>query len=449
MRPITVPARTATLLLTLALSACGSPASGASSTLSASDLDLDELSRAAVSDDAARAEASIAALRARGRAGFDALRTTHAAHIARLRDTQPRTPSAADARLRHALDRVSMQRDAHASGLYWHTDFEAALAESHATGKPILSLRLLGKLDEERSCANSRYFRTVLYANETVSAALAAGYVLHWSTERPAPRMTIDFGDGRTLERTFTGNSIHYLIDSDGRVIDALPGLSTPSDFLAELGAARGAFTRCGGLATDAADACYASVHRQAREQTAAAWTALRTQIPSLPALESFGGAPMPREAAQVPNAISARLAMMQTVGKMIVEMPALNAVQPVAAPAPTVAPESVDWSALVAPGAGDSVLDARSRALIMLKSRGRGEAIGPALARAATMDAMRNRFAMHDRLRGWLLADGPRPRLTDFNTRVYTELFLTPASDPWLGLRAPDVWDAIEDVSR
>ena len=449
MRPITVPAGTATLLLTLALSACGSPASGASSTLDTSNLDLDELSREAVSDDAARAEASIATLRARGRVGFEALRITHAANIARLRDTPPGTPSAADARLRHALDRVAMQRDAHASGLYWHTDFEAALAESRTTGKPILSLRLLGKLDEELSCANSRYFRTVLYANQTVSTALAAGYVLHWSSERPAPRMTIDFGDGRTIERTFTGNSIHYLIDADGRVIDALPGLSTPSDFLTELGAARGAFTRCSGLATDAADACYASAHRQAREQTAAAWTALRAQIPSLPALESFGGAPMPSDAVQVPDAISARLAMMQTVGKMVVEMPALNAVQPVAAPAPAVAPESVDWSALVPAGAAASVLDARSRALITLKSGGRGEAIGPALARAATMDAVRNRFAMHDRLRGWLLADGPRPRLTDFNTRVYTELFLTPANDPWLGLRAPDVWDAIEDVSR
>ena len=30
-------------------------------------------------------------------------------------------------------------------------------------------------------------------------------------------------------------------------------------------------------------------------------------------------------------------------------------------------------------------------------------------------------------------------------NTRVYAEVFLTPASDPWLGLQHADVWDAIE----
>jgi hypothetical protein len=71
-------------------------------------------------------------------------------------------------------------------------------------GKPILSLRLLGKLTDEFSCANSRFFRTVLYPNDEVSAVLRDRFVLHWRSVRPVPTVTIDFGDGRKLERTLT-----------------------------------------------------------------------------------------------------------------------------------------------------------------------------------------------------------------------------------------------------
>src|SRR5690606_2917456 len=109
---------------------------------------------------------------------------------------------------------------------------EAAKAAASATGKPILSLRLLGKLTDEYSCANSRFFRTILYANESVSKQLRENYVLHWESVRPVPKVTIDFGDGRTLERTLTGNSIHYVLDAQGRVIDGIPGLYGPGAFI-------------------------------------------------------------------------------------------------------------------------------------------------------------------------------------------------------------------------
>jgi hypothetical protein len=53
--------------------------------------------------------------------------------------------------------------------------------------------------------------------------------------------VTIDFGDGRKLEQTLTGNSIHYVLDSDGRPIDAIPGLYSPQVFLENLKDAEGA----------------------------------------------------------------------------------------------------------------------------------------------------------------------------------------------------------------
>src|SRR5437762_6663593 len=143
-------------------------------------------------------------------------------------------------RLSAALDAVSQQKDSYLSGLYWYTDFDQAKSAARATGKPILSLRLLGKLSEEYSCANSRFFRTILYSNSEVSKMLREKFILHWQSERPAPRITIDFGDGRKLERTLTGNSIHHILDSDGHPLDALPGLYGPAAFLRELTAIEG-----------------------------------------------------------------------------------------------------------------------------------------------------------------------------------------------------------------
>src|SRR5690606_16172140 len=63
---------------------------------------------------------------------------------------------------------IAQQCSAHVSRLYWNTNLDEALDESRETGKPVLSLRMLGKLTDEYSCANSRFFRTTLYANEAV-----------------------------------------------------------------------------------------------------------------------------------------------------------------------------------------------------------------------------------------------------------------------------------------
>ena len=40
-----------------------------------------------------------------------------------------------------------------------------------------------------------------------------------------------DYGDGRKIERTVTGNSIHYVLDENGEVVNALPGLYSPNRF--------------------------------------------------------------------------------------------------------------------------------------------------------------------------------------------------------------------------
>ena len=178
---------------------------------------------------------SIAALRSNGQRGLDALLSHEAKLVSDLREGRVAMDDDKALALRRAADAVARQRDAHSAGLFWFTDLEAAKVEAKKTGKQILSLRLLGNLDEEFSCANSRFFRTVLYANADVSRTLREHYVLHWKSVRPVPRITIDMGDGRRIQRTITGNSIHYVLDRDGLVLDALPGLYGPKAFLTTL----------------------------------------------------------------------------------------------------------------------------------------------------------------------------------------------------------------------
>src|SRR3954470_8847037 len=130
-----------------------------------------------------------------------------------------------------AFDAIGQQLGCRRSLLYWYTDLDAARAAAAASGRPILSLSLLGKLTDERSCANSRLFRDLLYADPRIAALLRERVVLHWRSERPVPQVTIDMGDGRMIRTTVAGNSIHYLLDSDGWVIDAFPGLYSPDSF--------------------------------------------------------------------------------------------------------------------------------------------------------------------------------------------------------------------------
>ena len=167
----------------------------------------DQLAVNAVSADTVTSSIAIKELRAMGSEGLDAMFSKYSADIDRFLKTGEATDDWK--RISAAIDAVAMQKDAYTSHLYWYTDLEAAKAVAKKQNKPILTLRLLGNLNEEFSCANSRLFRSVLYPNADVSKYLRENYILHWKSVRPAPRITIDFGDGRKIERTITGNSIH------------------------------------------------------------------------------------------------------------------------------------------------------------------------------------------------------------------------------------------------
>lgn len=405
------------------------------------------------------------------------------------------------------IDAVAGQKDASWSKLYWYTDLEAAKTQAKEQKKPILYLRMLGKLTDEYSCANSRFFRTVLYANENVSNLLREKFVLVWGSERPVPVITVDYGDGRVLKRTITGNSAHYVLDAQGNVVDAIPGLYDPV-----------AFARIASAAADAASTGTAESRRtywaQSQAMLASEWgrdtlapavapanagpsrptavdamprsmsktgverplvqalvpqppaapgplgangaavkpTAIdamprsrsKTEIevplvvavvPPSPAIESGGG----KSRRGVPNAAEAGE---QALGKRVVEGPMLKRLsRDFAQVIDARGASDATWEEITRRHLADAHLDANSVALIRSQNPAAytDEAalarVVEQFERSVAADTVRNNYIFRAEILRWLAASTEPMQLEALNERVYSELFLTPRTDPWLGL--------------
>jgi hypothetical protein len=430
------------------------------------ELDLQKLAELAVSENSAAASRAITALRAKGDAGLAAFLVVHSEEIQRQAATVPifslaQTNKPIDARwarLSKALDTIGGQRDCAASRLYWHTDLEKAKAAAAASGKPILSLRLLGRLDEELSCANSRFFRTALYANAEVSLLLRDHFVLHWQSVRPVPKITIDFGDGRKLERTITGNSIHYVLDADGRPIDALPGLYGPKAFLRGLMRAQAAAKKLARLPTEERDDFLRTYHQERLAAIKADWTSDLVKVGSSSATTSS----LTSARLSANNPPAAQAAAQVTRGKRQVELPVLDALG-IAKPGELEAKmDDATWAKLATLHSEDARLDQGSRMLMAKKNpdafaagkRARSKMIvEDPLVRAARQfersmaeDTVRNEYLFHTKIHEWFAQALPGTQdVAVLNEKVYAELFLTPSSDPWLGLKPNDAYSALE----
>ena len=60
-------------------------------------------------------------------------------------------------------------------------------------------------------------------------------------------------------------------------------------------------------------------------------------------------------------------------------------------------------------------------------------------------LDTVRNEYLLHSKLYTWLV-EPIRNDVEKLNEQVYAELFLTPGSDPWLGLFSTDVYTALDN---
>ena len=335
------------------------------------------------------------------------------------------------AALEAQLDKACAQKDCVTSRLYWTTDLEEAKRAAQQTGRPIIALHLLGRLDQELSCANSRFFRTTLYSDASIASLLRDDFVLYWHSVRPVPRITIEFGDGRKIQQTITGNSAHYLLSPDGAVLDALPGLYSPSAFREQLVQWIDLNRRMAGR-RDTADV----LRRFHAERLAAAKAqlALLTQKTGVRIRPSRTMTPM-----------TAMEATRRTMSKAALDIRVLESMD---ASLRSLAPS--DWAVLGTYEAGSVRFSPSAVALIRQKQFGAAqpkpgemEALLENLSISVAADTIFDECELHAAIHRWFV-DGEVTDLASLNARVYEELFLTPDDDPWLGLKPPTVFTAI-----
>jgi hypothetical protein len=313
------------------------------------------------------------------------------------------------------LDQICAQKDCRFSHLYWYTDLEAAKAEAQRTGKPILSLRLLGRLDEEVSCANSRFFRTILYPDPSIAPLMREHFVLHWESLRPVPKITIEMGDGRVIRQTITGNSVHYLLDASGRVLDGLPGMVSPAAYRAQLLDWKH-LSESTDLQAYHGRALSQLIGTRTRLMAATVVTASRTASP-------------------------AKAAMRLATSKALREAPVLAKLQPAASLRDL--PQAM-WDSIGEGEKSKVVLSAPALEL-MARKQPLTDAMVDQLRASIAADTVLNQEELHYRIHEWFLNDEVDD-LAQFNQRVYVELFLAPLDDPWMGLKPASAFAALQE---
>ncbi len=329
------------------------------------------------------------------------------------------------------VDAVAGQRYATHSRLYWYTDLEEAKRAAQESGRAILSLRLLGALDEDYSCANSRMFRTVLYANTKVSKFLRSNVVLHWSSEREVPKVTIDFGGGRVMKSTIAGNSAHYVTLASGQPIDILPGLYSPNEFIHALERSLSLVKKLKEKSESEQEATIRSFHQRELQREGEIYRAMSSA----------------RKAAIAPyrtqqNSENLLAAEMLTFAKSAIEAPLAAEI----APDPSVKPPKL----LDVLGAMETeALDASSTALIqaigptdwgVAPTRLQGKAFADlldSLRKKIAGDTMINKHGLHPLIHEEF-ARSPLQEFSTLNAWLYSTVFVTPANDPWLGIAQP-----------
>ncbi len=430
------------------------------------------------------ADAAISRLREEGPRGLEVLlarkKELQATEFRLATTNLPPDFSSVLTRIDDAIDRVGGAKYCSASRLFWYTDLEQAKAVAQKSGKPILTLRMLGNLTDEFSCANSRFFRTTLYSNEEIAKTLRERFVLHWRSVRPVPKVTIDFGDGRKLERTLTGNSIHYVLMPDGQVVDAIPGLYGPKAFLKQISRGEAVVRLLADSTSKQRIALLADYHQMQAEELMRAWMAdwKRAQVAmgngskasangaqeELRKALSTGGAqglPVGQQAERTAPPVPPRAEVAVEIArpKAIIERPLVGAANLV-----KFAPENIEdektWTFIASLHHEEAKLDESSRRVIreekpLAAAAGRlamtKRAVEDPMLRlvanlenSIALDTVKNEYQFHRRIHEWLAAGDYRPDVETLNERVYAELFLTPSSDPWLGLAPANVYTAL-----
>jgi hypothetical protein len=226
--------------------------------------------------------------------------------------------------------------------------------------------------------------------------------------------VTIDFGDGRKLQRTITGNSIHYILDPEGNIADALPGLYSATAFATELKAAADAVTE----ARNRGVHDYGDHLKSTEARLLNAWSADLTAIHVGP-----------------PKVLSAA-----SLGHMM---------------------DDQKWQQIAALHRKEATFDPQVREVMARKYPDARTAAPVAVGKAAVerpmlkvisnlgdnvaLDTVRDNYMLRSKILEFLSSSGRSLSLAQLNNWVYDKIFLTPRQDPWLGLAPADVFSGID----
>lgn len=75
----------------------------------------------------------------------------------------------------------------------------------------------------------------MLFSSREVAGFINDTFEPAWESVRPAPQVTIDFGNGQVVRRTLRGNIATYVCGPDGVVYDVLPGIYDPAEYRKQL----------------------------------------------------------------------------------------------------------------------------------------------------------------------------------------------------------------------
>ena len=247
--------------------------------------------------------------------------------------------------------------------------------------------------------------------------------------------MTIDYGDGRRLERTTAGNSAHYILDEHGTVLDVLPGLYAPTTFRQELESSLALAARVRDKSNAERASLVANYHRQRVATAERDWARLAA-TPSIPALRQLPAPP--------------------TVSKMAIERRDLRVFAKGLAPEVVSEDQIQVWSAAgqLLYGAGGPVLDDASRALVArLHNAGPQElratdqdvrAILARLEQTIVADTALNQLRLRPQISREIVREGGRISFPTLNDWIQRQVFRTPREDAWLGLLQRDVFTGL-----
>jgi hypothetical protein len=219
--------------------------------------------------------------------------------------------------------------------------------------------------------------------------------------------------------------------------IEALPGLYSPQAFLQQLTAVETMYSQYKAQSSLGKFQFISDYHRDRLTQVQAKWSTELQQagLEKLPLL------------VEVP-ATDALTAGQVAMSKMVVELPMVRSLRSIRTSQTALAQitDEAAWKKLAANV--PSQLDANSLSLMQRKLDPKSTqslmAVAQQFQQNMAMDTVRNEYLLHSQIHQWFMA-GDVGDFTALNQRVYSQLFLTPKSDPWLGLNPQESFAAIE----